>query len=114
MDKASRKAAAAACLERRAQAGIYSLSCQPTGSIWVGSAQNLAARQNQITFALKNNGFTNRDLHAALATHGASAIRFAILETLAEPEEGLDAYTRRKWLTETNRKWREKLGAQQA
>ena len=112
MDKSARKAAAAAYKERRANAGIYALRCLADDRVWVGQAQNIVAQRNQVDFSLANGGFLNRDLCAAVQNHGAAAFSFEVLETLAEPDEGLDAYTRRQWLIERGRFWRRTLQAQ--
>jgi hypothetical protein len=112
MDKNARKAAAAACKERRAVAAVYALKCGVDGRTWIGETLNVAAQRNQVAFALANGSFLNRELAQAVGRHGGSAFAFEILETLAEPEDGLDAYSRRKWLLERGRCWRQRLQAQ--
>lgn len=112
MDRQARKAAIAACKEKKSVAGIYSLTCRIDGRIWVGETRNLEAQQNQVRFAMANGGFLNRDLREAVCTHGAAAFAYDVRARLNEPEEGLDSYSRQKWLREQGRLWREKLAAQ--
>lgn len=112
MDKASRKTAAAAWKMRRATAGIYALRSQIDGQTWVGATRDIDAQRRQTDFALAHGGFLNRTLNEGVRMHGSAAFLFEVLETLKEPEEGLDAYTSRAWLIERDRFWRQKLGAQ--
>lgn len=112
MDSVARKAAAAACKKRDVVVGIYALRCAASGQIWVGQSRNMAAQQNQMAFSLRNGGFLSRTLQAVWAAQGADGLSYDVLECLQEPEEGLPAFARQKWLVERERFWREKLGAE--
>ncbi|WP_428248013.1 GIY-YIG nuclease family protein [Ferrovibrio sp.] len=109
MDNEQKKAATAAYKERKTAAGIFAITCQPSGQSWVGSAPDLAKIQNRIWFALRHNSHRQPSLQAAWAAHGPDAFRFEALEALEEEELG---FVRDRLLKEKRSTWCARLGAE--
>jgi len=103
-----RKAAIAAYKERKTVAGIYELSCRPTGESWVGRAPDLATIENRLWFTLDHGSHRHAALQAAWNRHGRDAFAIAVLERL--DEEKL-AYVRDRLLKERLDHWQRERGA---
>lgn len=84
MDKQARKLAVRDDKDRTPPAGIYRLTCAVTGQVWVGQARDLDKIGNRLKFSLQGGTVGKRSLAAAAREHGAAAIAFDVLETLAE------------------------------
>lgn len=84
MDRDARKAAIAACKERRPAYGVYAVICTATGQAWVGQSRHLDAQQNSLWFALRHGGSPYRSVQAAWDLHGATAFKFEALERLRD------------------------------
>lgn len=109
MKTPDRKASIAAYKERKRNAGVFAVHCQPSGETWVGSAPDLGTIQNRIWFTLKHGGTGNAGMKAAYAAHGEAGLRFEILETI---DDEADDYIRGKILASRAAHWREKLAGQ--
>jgi hypothetical protein len=80
-------------LDRRATArgrpkatpGVFALRCMPTRQVWVDAAVNLEAARNGLWFFLGHGLHRDAALQLAWRTHGESAFRYEVLETV-EPE----------------------------
>lgn len=92
MKEEEKKAARAAWRERKAVAGIYALTCIPTGACWVGRAPDVETIENRIRFALRLGTSPHRALQEAMQAHGEDGFRFEIVERLddADMEHGRD------------------------
>lgn len=106
MDKTTRKAARAAALEARPDAGIFALHLGE--AVFVGSTPGLAAAQRRLDFMLRTGGASNPALKAAHAAAGTA--RFEVLERL---DTELGRMTRERLLKERSALWRDRLGAAQ-
>lgn len=82
-----KKAAVAAYKERKTAAGVYAVTCLPTGERWVGASRNIDAARTGLWFQLRMGGSPFRELQAAWTAHGAEAMGFEILERLKEDED---------------------------
>lgn len=85
MTPEQKKEAARKFKERKPDAGIYEIASTATGRLWVGPSRNLEASRNSLSLALRQGGHRNRALQAEFETHGASALRFQVLERF-DPE----------------------------
>lgn len=85
-DSTDRKAAIAACKDRKVAAGIYAVRCAATGRTWVGRAPNLDAIRNRLWFALGTGGHPNRDLQQAWSAQAGRGFTLEPLERLAGDE----------------------------
>jgi hypothetical protein len=103
-----RKAALAAYKERKVAAGIYSVSCMPSGQVWVGSTPNLDAFRNRMLFELQRNAHRSPGLQQAWNEHGEAAFRVEDIERL---DEEPDDYLRNAALKKQLAQWAAKLGA---
>jgi hypothetical protein len=106
--RADRKAAIDAYKQRKVVAGIYSVTCTPTGQRWVGAANDLSTIKNRIWFTLGLPRTSWPDLQAAWNTHGADAFRFEEIERLADD---LDPAGRERALKARLAHWRQELSA---
>src|SRR5437764_4670377 len=59
--------------------GVYLLTCQPTGRVYVGSTNNLSKRWSAHRQHLRAGRHRNRALQAAWDEHGADAFSWRIL-----------------------------------
>ena len=82
VDKNRKKSLLREYKDRKQQQGIYAVRCEAAGKIWVAASKNLDRQQNSLWFQLKNNGFPNKDLQSLWNTHGESAFKYEILETI--------------------------------
>lgn len=82
MQKADRRAAAAAFKERKAVSGVFVVRCAASGEAWVGASRQLEAQQNSLWFSLRHRAHINRALQAAWNDHGPDVFAFEVLETL--------------------------------
>jgi hypothetical protein len=108
MNSVDRKAVVAAYKERKAQAGVYAVRCQPSGEVWVGESPNVDARRTSLWFALRQGAYPRPDIVAAWATHGEAGFSFEVLDRM-DPE--LSPTARSTALKEAVALWREELGA---
>ena len=103
----ARRAAKAACLERKPTPGIYAIRCTPSGQLWVGRAPDLTTIWTRLTFTLTRGAHPRPTLQQAWTTHGASAFHFDPLEPIEEDHPGL----RDRLLRSRVDHWRDALGA---
>lgn len=82
-----KKAAVAAYKERKTAAGVYAVTCLPTGERWVGASRNIDAARTGLWFQLRIGGSPFRELQAAWTAHSADLMDFEILERLKEDED---------------------------
>lgn len=109
MQHAARRAAIAAYKERKPAAGIFAITCQPSGQCWVGSAPDLNKIQNRLWFALRHGSQRQPSLQTAWQLHGETAFRFEKLESLEDEEL---AFVRERLLKEKRLAWCAKLQAE--
>jgi len=107
--KADRKQLTRDYLERKVEAGAFSVRCQATGEVWVGTTADLASRQNGVWFSLRLGSHPNRALQTVWTREGEAAFNFEVLEAL--PDETRSAYEQASQLKDLDKAWREKLGA---
>lgn len=107
MDKAQRRAAAAAYKEQPTAAGVYAVRCGP--GVWVGATPTLDTLENRMRFALRMGGWHNRALQTAFVASGEAGFSFEPLER-APADQG--EVGRKSWLAGRAAHWREVLGAQ--
>jgi hypothetical protein len=105
----ARKAAIAACKERKTFAGIFLIRCKATAETWVGQTPNLEKIQNRIWFSLRQGSHPCRSLQATWTTHGPDGLTFEECERLEEEET---PYIRDALLKERALHWRAQLGAE--
>ncbi|MGR4865138.1 GIY-YIG nuclease family protein [Caulobacter sp. LARHSG274] len=96
--------------DRKIEAGIYAVHCEPTGQVWVGGTPDLSTRQSGVWFALRMGGHPSASLQAAWTRHGAGAFGFEALEVV--DDEGLEAIGRAALLVERREHWRAALDAE--
>ena len=84
MDRQERKAAIAACKERKAAWGVYAVICTATGEAWVGCSRHLDTQKNGLWFALKAGSSPHRSLQSAWRAHGEREFKFEALDFLAD------------------------------
>lgn len=75
------------------KAGIYAITCLPTGERYVGASLDVRARWRSHRAKLNNKKHKNHLLQAAWSKHGAAAFRFEMIEAFASKE--LDLALRR-------------------
>lgn len=110
MERAGRKAAAAAWKERKVQAGVYALRCGVSAECWVGRATDLEAVEKRLLFTLRMGSTPHRSLLAAARAHGAGSFRFERLELFED--EDASPELRDILLKKRAEHWRETLGAE--
>jgi hypothetical protein len=103
-----RKAARAAYRERKTVAGIYVLTCVPTGECWVGRAPDVETIENRIRFGLRHAATPHRGLQAAMRAYGEAGFRFEIVERLKDEDMDLG---RERILKNRHAFWCERLKA---
>ena len=108
MEKAERRAAAAAYKERKAPAGVFALRAVATGEVWVGHAPDLDKIWNRLSFTLRTGGHPRRALQAAWNAQGEAGFSFEVLEKL---DDELEGHFLRSELDDRAAAWRAKLGA---
>lgn len=108
MRREDRRAAIAACKERKGAAGIFAVRCIGSGRIWVGQSRSLETAQNRLWFALRLGTSPYPALQAAWRSFGVDGLAFEILERLSGDEP---AYAEAKILRERLRHWQMQLGA---
>lgn len=106
-----RRAAVAACKERKAVAGIYLVRCLATGERWAGQALDLSTIRNRLWFTLRHGSHRGRKLQSAWTTHGEAAFAFEELERL--DEKALEA-GRERVMKARLAHWCAELGAEAA
>lgn len=95
--------------ERKVAAGIYCLTCQPSGQRWVGGAPDLGTIKNRLWFSLRQGSEPHRELQAAWREHGMENFAFEIVEQL---DDKSPAFDRDLALKERSAHWRAKLSAE--
>jgi len=107
MRSEEKRAVIAAYKEREATAGVFAVTCLPTGARWIGASRNIDAARTGLWFQLKMGGSPLRELQAAWNEHGADAMTFEILERLKEDDPRFASANLRKRV----RHWSETLDA---
>lgn len=69
------------------RAGVYTITCRPTGRTYVGCTDHLAGAMYGHRFQLANGRHPNLDLQADWDTYGDAAFDFAIHDEIA-PQDG--------------------------
>ena len=108
MSPIDRKAAIDAYKHRKVVAGIYVVTCQPTGERWVGAASDLSTIKNRIWFTLGHGNAPWASLQKAWKTHGADRFTFAEMERIADD---LEPHARQVAMKERLAHWRAELAA---
>ena len=108
MDKAQKRAAAAAYKEQKAQAGVFAVRCAASGEVWVGATATLDTIKTRLWFVFKQRASTRPDAQAAWNEHGEASFSFEPLETFDEETATL---MQREWLKDRAAHWRAQLGA---
>ncbi|MFZ2871193.1 GIY-YIG nuclease family protein [Zavarzinia sp.] len=108
MKMEERRAAIAACKERKARSGIYGLRCQATGQRWFGRALDLDRIKNRLWFTLRQGNTPHRALQAAWNSHGPENFTFEIIESVEQEEV---SYVRDRILKDRLAHWCAELGA---
>jgi hypothetical protein len=110
MKQDARKAAVAAYKKRQSQAGLYALTCTPSGERWVGRATDLDTIENRLRFALRRASTPHRSLAAAAREHGEPAFAFEVLARIEDEDASPELIA--ALLKTRLQYWRETLGAQ--
>ena len=84
MDKSERQAAKDAFKKQKVEAGIFLITCVPTGRKWVGKTRNLGAVRNRLIFSLKVDPNISSGLRSDWEVHGDDSLTLHTLETLSE------------------------------
>lgn len=103
-----RRAVARSYRERKAERGIYSVSCTTIGERWFGASQDLEKIQNRHWFTLRQGTHPNRALQAAWNRHGEAALEFSLVETL---DSELNTLSLPRVLKERHAFWLAETGA---
>ena len=109
MNREDKKAALAAYKERKPEPGIYVVRCRATDQVWVGSAPELSAIWNRVSFALRQGGQTPASLQAAWTAHGPDSFTFEAIEALTDEQL---VFGRDRMLKERRAHWCEALEAE--
>ena len=109
MDKLKRQAAKDAFKELKVEAGVFMITCGPTGRRWVGKTKNLGAVRNRMTFSLKIDPNINPGLRADWEAHGENSLTLETLEALSVT---LPSYLVMSTLKERMDFWRIARGAE--
>lgn len=108
MDRQARREARDQFEKRKTEAGIFRITCAPSGSVWVGQSRNLASVMNRLSFSAQTDPVLNTRFKVAWADHGADAFSFDIVEVI-------DPDTPAMFMSSTLKKrldyWRDQLGA---
>ncbi|MFT9816422.1 GIY-YIG nuclease family protein [Lysinibacillus sp. NPDC056185] len=92
--------------EIKIEAGVFTMTNQQNGKVFVGSFNNLK-RLNGFQFSLKTNTHTNKKLQADYNTFGKDAFDIEVVEYLKKKEEGY--FDPKKELEKLEQKWLDKL-----
>lgn len=109
MKREDRKAAVAAYKERKGEPGIYVVRCRATDQVWVGSAPDLSAIWNRVSFALRQGGQKPASLQAAWNAHGPDSFTFEPVEALTDEQL---VFGRDRMLKERRAHWCATLNAE--
>lgn len=109
MKREDRKAAVAAYKERKGEPGIYVVRCRATYQVWVGSAPELSAIWNRVSFALRQGGQKPASLQAAWNAHGPDSFTFEPVEALTDEQL---VFGRDRMLKERRAHWCATLNAE--
>lgn len=112
MSKERRRELTAEYKERKARPGIFAIRCAPAGLVWVGSAQELANRQNRFWFALRLAQHRNAAMQAAWTAHGEESFVYEELEAI--DGEDLSGWLLTQTLKDRLEYWRHGLNAADA
>jgi hypothetical protein len=108
MNRAERKAAAAAYKEQPPVAGVFAVRCTATGQVWVGVSQRLDKHKNMLWPGLISGRYPHPGLQSVFTAHGEASFSF---EPLEEMPTDLSAYELKSRLKDRAAYWRETLGA---
>ena len=95
--------------EQKPRRGVCSVTCAPTGQVWVLASPNLDAQERSIWFMLRQGSHINHALQAAWAEHGEQAFKFEVVAELSD--EARSDYALRADLKALEAEWRERLDA---
>jgi hypothetical protein len=109
MKREDKKAALAAYKERKAEPGVYVVRCTTTDQIWVGTAPELTAIWNCLSFSLRQGAQTPASLQAAWKEHGPENFTFEPVEALTDEQL---VFGRDRMLKERRAHWCEALEAE--
>lgn len=79
MSQTDRKAAIAAYKERKPETGVFAVTCEPRGEVWIGTTPTPDSLQNRLWFTLKMGSASNKDMQAAWNSTGEAGFRYEIL-----------------------------------
>lgn len=109
MSKERQRELTAAYKERKARPGIFAIRCPSAGRTWVGSAQELANRQNRFWFALRLGQQRTAAMQAAWTAHGEESFIYEELEEI--DGEALSGWLLNQTLKDRLEHWRQALDA---
>ncbi len=104
----SRKEAIRKFKEQKPTRGVFAVRSTATGSVWVGSFQNLEAMRNRLWFSLRLGSHQNRSLQDEWTTHGEQTFQYEVLEKF---DDDLCAIELADCLKDRKRHWAAQLGA---
>lgn len=78
--------------DSRLPAGVFSLTNQVNGRIYVGGSLNLEGAMNRMRFELKLRSHRNKAMQQDWIAHGAEAFSFAVLDRVKERDDPLLDY----------------------
>ncbi|MDP2768389.1 MAG: GIY-YIG nuclease family protein [Giesbergeria sp.] len=93
--------------DSRPPAGIFTLTNQTNGRVYVGGSLNLDGAMNRMRFELKMRSHRNKPLQQDWIAHGAEAFSFAVLDRLKERDDPLFDYAGE--LDSMLKLWREEI-----
>ncbi|MAT34888.1 MAG: hypothetical protein CMK06_07070 [Ponticaulis sp.] len=85
MDKQARQLAKAAFQKQKVTAGIFRITCRPTGEAWIGKSRNLESVMNRLSLTVQSAPHVNAQLRAAWHEYGKTSFNFESVEEL-DPE----------------------------
>ena len=88
-------------------AGIYKITCIPTGKFYIGSSVNIRKRWQVHYRTLQNGVHDNAHLQSAWAKHGADSFDFEIIESVLFVE---DLITREQYYLDTLQPYKKNIG----
>ena len=78
--------------DSRPLAGVFALTNQTNGRVYVGGSLNLDGAMNRMRFELKMRSHRNKSLQQDWIAHGAEAFSFAVLDHIKEQDDPLFDY----------------------
>lgn len=92
------------------RAGVYSITCRPTGRMYVGCTDHLVGAMNGHRFNLSNGMHPNRELQADWDAYGDGASDFNIHDELASGDLAAPADRMGRELEALRDLWVDQLG----